>query len=93
MSNLYEAARERQRCEALAGLGLNPDMTPKAQRSTLDRARETADEIEAAGGGFASGLAVASALAAVASAESADRSAAALESIARSLAVIAEAAR
>lgn len=93
MTNMFEAAQERKRCETLARYGRNPDWTPKTQRSALDRAKSTADEIEAEGGGFASGRDTASVLAAVSSAESADRSAAALESIARSLAVIAEAMR
>ncbi|MDL9948767.1 hypothetical protein QSJ19_24910 [Gordonia sp. ABSL11-1] len=92
---LHERAAEARRREAAVALGIDPDDPTKALPAVpiLDRARDAADVLDAEGAGHRDGCAVAAALAAVSSAESADRTAAALESIVASLAVIAEGTR
>ena len=89
MNDLHEQGRERRRREAAAELGLAPDGSPLPARASLDRARDAADVVD----GYRDPTEIASTLAAVSTAEICERTAAALESIARSLAAIAEAQR
>ena len=92
---LHERAAEARRREAAVALGLDPDDPARSLPAVpvLDRARDAADVLDAEGTGHRDACAVTQALAAVSSAESADRIAAAIESVAASLAVIAEAQR
>ena len=87
MNDLHEQGRERRRREAAAELGLTVDGEPLPPGASLDRARDAADVVD----GYRDAAEIASTLAAVSTAESCERTADALESIARSLAVLAEA--
>lgn len=84
MTDLHEQGRERRRREAAAELGLTVDGSPLPARAPLDRAREAADIVD----GYRDAAEVAATLAVVSTAEAAERTADALESIARSLALI-----